>query len=326
MVKQNSQKSDYYNNVEYTSNSMLGWLKRSPAYYKAYITKNYEQKETTSLERGTLLHTYILEPEKFIVADVEPVGGMMGDFIKLKSIGISDEEGHTKVGFKHSLAKVLENFEKPENQLYYDFLLEASGKLVISKDNKFIIEKCKESIVNNKTAANLLLYSEPDVETYNEYEIFEDDFLVKGFKAKAKLDRVIVNRKEGWAIISDLKTTAKSAYGEMKKINSTGIPSIDYYATGFMSSYIGYSYYRQQSYYAALALKHFGVENVTSFIVPVETSGMFECAVYKQSREFGLMGLKEVKDLINRFMWHKENDNWALPLEFIRDNTGFGII
>lgn len=322
----NQPKSDYYNNVEYKSNSMLGWLKRSPVYFKACVEKKFEQKETTSLERGTLLHTYILEPEKFIVADIEPVGGMMGEFIRHLAAGVPSAEAHQKVGFKYSLAKVIENLEKPENQTYYNFLLEATDKLVISKNDKYIIERCKESIVNNKTASNLLFHTEGDVEIYNEYEIFEDDFIVKGFKAKAKLDRVIVNRKEGWAIISDLKTTSKTCYGELRRLHDTGVPSIDYYATGFMSSYIGYNYYRQQAYYAALALKHFGVESVTSFVIPVETNGMFECAVYKQSREFGMMGLNEIKSLISRYMWHEKTDIWTLPMELSKANTGYGII
>ncbi len=40
------------------------------------------QTKSSAMELGTLIHTFALEPDKFIMADIEPVGGKMGEYIK----------------------------------------------------------------------------------------------------------------------------------------------------------------------------------------------------------------------------------------------------
>lgn len=333
-------KLEYFENKEYISNSMLGWLKRSPAYFQACISGDFERKDSLSLERGSLLHLYILEPHKFIVEDIDPVTGMMGTFIKHfvanqtqvithstpgedvvinfdpsneKHLDLAKGQAYRDSGFKLPFTKVWENFQKPENQMYYNFLKSANGKIAISQSDKYIIDRCYKSVQANPLAFKLLFGENDEMEIHNEYEIYEDDFITPGFKAKAKLDRILINRSQDYAIIVDLKTTAKSVYGDLVQLFTSGHPTIDYYATGFMQSYIQFAYYRQQAYYSEIVKKHFGLSTVVSYIVPVETGGMFECAVYRQSNAFAHDGLKEIQGLIHAYTEHAKTGDWSKP-------------
>ena len=53
------------------SNSDLGYLKISPRQF--VMRKEREmQTKTAAMELGTLIHKFTLEPDEFIIADVEP--------------------------------------------------------------------------------------------------------------------------------------------------------------------------------------------------------------------------------------------------------------
>ena len=54
---------EYYGDWEYTTNSQLGYVKKSPAYY--WKMRNGGKLDTPALRFGALVHTLILEPEKF---------------------------------------------------------------------------------------------------------------------------------------------------------------------------------------------------------------------------------------------------------------------
>ena len=53
---------EYYGDWEYTTNSQLGYVKRSPAYY--WKMRNGAKIDGAALRFGSLVHTMILEPEK----------------------------------------------------------------------------------------------------------------------------------------------------------------------------------------------------------------------------------------------------------------------
>jgi len=55
--------SDYYGDWEYTTNSQLGYVKRSPSYY--WKMRNGGKIDGPALRFGSLVHTLILEPEKY---------------------------------------------------------------------------------------------------------------------------------------------------------------------------------------------------------------------------------------------------------------------
>ena len=67
---------NYYGKDE-ISNSDLGLVKICP---RRFVMRKEREMQTKSaaMELGTLIHKFTLEPDEFIIADVEPVGGKMG--------------------------------------------------------------------------------------------------------------------------------------------------------------------------------------------------------------------------------------------------------
>ena len=104
------------------SNSDLGYLKISPRQF--LMRKRQEiQTRSASMELGTLIHKYMLERDEFIIADVEPVSGKMGQYIKahveLEKVGTPEDRiadmAYQMAGYKPSHSKpetILKSFKK----------------------------------------------------------------------------------------------------------------------------------------------------------------------------------------------------------------------
>ena len=54
---------NYYDDKEHVTNSMLSWLKQSPAYFKSQIDK--KSVPTDAMTFGSAFHCAVLEPDKF---------------------------------------------------------------------------------------------------------------------------------------------------------------------------------------------------------------------------------------------------------------------
>ncbi len=340
----------YYEDRDHISNSNLGWLLRSPAYFKKKMGYAQAEKlESLSLERGTLLHMAILEPNKFIVSDVEPVGGMMGKFIellakhpneKIDGTSMIVDTAHKASGFKHSLEVVLKNFEKPENQAYYEFLKSANGKVCLTKEDKDVIDKCIESLSKHKAAASLLFDKDlPDLfekdQTYNElpiywvYQVIDEKGDTYEVPCKSLIDRLVIDHTEGLIKVIDLKTTSKSVgTSEATRILHTGNVLQDYEYTGFLQAYVNmYRYYRQQAYYEFAVMYYLATHpdhkdvdytdyRMISYCVAVETTGMNECGVFEIPAGLIAAGEREFNELIKRYVWHLDSDQWEYSKEY----------
>lgn len=350
----------YYEDKDHISNSNLGWLLKSPAYFKRKITNpSLERIESLSLERGTLLHMAILEPHKFVVSSVEPVSGMMGKFIEERfkafkdnndanaAISELDELAYKRSGFKITKEKVLEKFESPENQAYYNFLRSANGKIALSKEDADVINRCKSSVEKHKAASKLLfdekqseLFEKDD--TYNElpiywiYQVIDDIGQSYDVSCKSLIDRLVIDHNNKLIKCIDLKTTAKSVNNvEAIKVNSTGNPLVDYQYTGFMNAYAHmYRYYRQQAYYEFAVMyylthdelhkqRDYSEYKLVSYCIAVETTGSNDCAVFEIPQALLTWGEKEFNELIKRYIWHLNSDQWDYPREYYE---GSGII
>ena len=56
----------YYEDMSRISNSGIGWfIKKGPQYYHDMITGKEEKLKLSQLEKGTMIHEYILQPEEF---------------------------------------------------------------------------------------------------------------------------------------------------------------------------------------------------------------------------------------------------------------------
>jgi len=313
---------NYYGREE-ISNSDLGELKVSP---RRFVMRKEREMQTKSaaLELGTLIHKFTLEPEKFIIADVEPVGGKMGEYIKayfeLEKSGLEKskipEMAYLHAQYKAAHSKpetILKSFKnKPENIAFYEFLKNADGKIALTAKDKQIVEGCLTSL-RGHVVANRLLFSEQK-ESFNEKEVF---FNQHGVKCKSKLDRLIVDNENKTVTLIDLKTTSSQVYGECTPLNTdTGILMRDWHVTGFMYSCLQYSYYRQLAFYINAVKAEYPEYKVEAFIVAVDTKGSYDSAVYQLPKEWLDKGNEEIQCLLTELNHYKETNNWSVKQGF----------
>ena len=318
---------NYYGREE-ISNSDLGELKVSPRRF--VMRKQHEmQTKSGSMQLGTLIHNFTLEPDKFIMADVEPVGGKMGEYIKayfeLEKVNTPEDKiadmAYQMSGYKPSHSKpetVLKSFKKKEeNVKFYEFLKAADGKIALNDKDKRIIQGCITSL-RAHVVANKLLFQDnvENTEYFNEKEIY---FTQEDVACKSKLDRMIVDHDNKTVTIVDLKTTSSQVYGEctpLPKKLRTGVLIRDWHVTGFMYSCIQYSYYRQLAFYINAAQSQFPDYKVESFIVAVDTKGSYDVAVYKLPEEWIEEGHNEIKCLLSEYKHYKETNNFNVKQGF----------
>lgn len=315
-----SEELNYYAREE-ISNSDLGHLKISP---RQFLMRKQRELQTKSaaMELGTLIHKFTLEPDEFILADVEPIGGKMGEYIKaffeLEKSGLVEDQiasmAYTQAGYKPSHSKpetILKSFKnKPENVAFYEFLKAASGKIALSAKDKQIIEGCLTSLKGH-VVSNKLLFTDSShktVESFNEREIY---FNQHGIDCKSKLDRITVDHDKKIVTIVDLKTTSGGVYGECTKLKSkTNVLLRDWHVTGFMYACLQYAYYRQFAFYINAIKAEYPDYTIESFIVAVDTKGSYDVAVYQLPTEWLDAGNKEIKSLLTEYKHYKETNNW----------------
>jgi len=317
-----SEESNYYAKDQ-ISNSDLGELKQSP---RRFVMRKQREMQTKSaaLELGTLIHKFALEPDEFIIANVEPVTGKMGEYIQayfeLEKTGLTDEEQIAEMAYAHSKYKpshtkpetVLKSFKKkPENIAFYEFLKEADGKIALTAKDRQIVEGCLTSL-RGHVVSNKLLFSESadKVEAFNEKEVY---FKQHDVDCKSKLDRIIVDHNNKTVTIADLKTTSNQVYGECIPLKTdTGFLMRDWHVTGFMYSCLQYSYYRQLAFYIEAVKAEYPDYKVEAFIVAVDTKGSYDVAVYQLPKEWLTEGNKEIKYLLSELKHYRETNNWSV--------------
>ena len=310
---------NYYGREE-ISNSDLGELQVSPRRFMMRKQHELSSKKSAAMELGSLIHGFALEPDKYIMADVAPVGGKMGEYIKayfqLEKVGTPEdripEMAYEMSGYKPSHSKpetILKSFKtKEENIAYYNFLKESDEKIALSQKDRQIIEGCLTSL-RGHVVSNKLLFSTTDGEATPEKEIF---FNQHGVDCKAKLDRLIVDHDNKTVTVVDLKTTSGMVYGECKKLKSkTGILFRDYHTTGFLFSCLQYHYHRQLAFYIEAAKSLHPDYTIDAYIVAVDTKGSYDVAVYQLPEAWLDHGREDIEKLLTEYKHYKETNLWS---------------
>lgn len=315
-----------YYDVNRLSNTRMGYFDTNPAvYYSKVILNNKDDEylDNKSLENGKLVHLYIEDPKSFVIADVNKIDGLLGNFIEYKASGKSDEDSYKLSGFKISLESVIDKFNKPEAQSYFEYLKYPKDTIVLSSSQKNTISNCIMSIHKNDTVHKFLLGNELFCEYFNELDIYWEyilgDFTIG---CKSRLDRVIIDHSERKIKIVDAKTTSGSCTGDIIKINNTGNIKADYYYTGFFYNFMKYNMYRQAAFYVQALKKHI-ITNLTKdindyeiefYYVPIETLYNNDCCVYKVSNEILQYGdkviesiISDLKQCLNNNIWKRKN-------------------
>lgn len=304
----------YYEDNTRISNSAIGWfLKKGPRFYRDMIDGKEEGLKLPQLERGTMIHEYILQPEDFwndyIILDYEvPKVKQQKDFCETYANSLELIEDDKKIAaYKsaYSNSKSSEIVLKEAIELcnrYADYIKALQSK----KDNRKVIsfadlnmlKNIKNNIDNHKKAKELL-EDIPGVESHNEFhinwELPVDDWIAP---CKSLLDRCIFDHINKKITLIDLKTTS------------------DVY--NFKHSVEEFDYYRQITYYLLAIswyMKDQGIDisdyDCEAYIIAIQTNSSNEVRVFNMFNE---LELDSRKDLIIRTLtelsYHYQTGNW----------------
>lgn len=304
----------YYEDNTRISNSAIGWfLKKGPRFYRDMIDGKEEGLKLPQLERGTMIHEYILQPEDFwndyIILDYEvPKVKQQKDFCETYANSlelIEDDKKITAYKSAYSNSKSSEIVLKEAAELcnrYANYIKalrnEKDNRKVISFADLNMLKNIKNNIDNHKKAKELL-EDTPGVESHNEFhinwELPIDEWIAP---CKSLLDRCIFDHINKKITLIDLKTTS------------------DVY--NFKHSVEEFDYYRQITYYLLAIswyMKDQGIDisdyDCEAYIIAIQTNSNNEVRVFNMFNE---LELDSRKDLIIRTLtelsYHYQTGNW----------------
>lgn len=270
------------------------------------------------LERGTMKHMYLLQPEEFwdnyVILDFEkPANSKQLAFCEayLSSLELSKNE-RLLDAYRSSYS----NKKTPENALnearelskrlesYIQFLeTKNSGKYPITFADLAGLKQIKSNVENHKLANRLLFKLEDGDEAHNEFHI-NWEAKKYGLKCKSLLDRFIVNHKTKVITLVDIKTT--SSINEFKK-------SVDMY-----------DYYRQIVFYFHALIDYFKQIDINiddydfkAYIVAIGNDNrgtvrvfdMYDESIFKEKSDV-------IDEVFKQLAFHYTNDLWDYTQEY----------
>ena len=322
----------YYEDLSRISNSNIGWfLNKGPAFLHKMLTDPPPEEKNPVLERGTLIHMYLLQPEEFLKTYVvwsksRPFSAQQEKFCQALASSLEIEPNRAILGaYKEAYStagksedKMLSEGLKIASTLkdYIDFLKENDGRIMITPSEYRMLEKIKQNVQSHKLAHGIInapakLYDTnmglPDSvisENHHEFHINWEWYGEMPVACKSLLDGLTLDFKNKKAIIYDLKTTAKLWH--------------------FEESIAMYDYLRQLDYYTMAVewyLDHELNENSVSwdfeyYIIGIDTTGSYEIRVFK-IEPIAVYGRQDtIEHALTEIAWHQANNKWEHSREY----------
>lgn len=302
----------YYEDNTRISNSAIGWfLKKGPRYLKDMLDGKEEGISGKYLEKGTMIHMYLLQPDEFwqnyIVIDYEkPKTAQQLAFCEryhssteiIEDDKLLDAYKAAYTGNNMSKDAMLKKAKEIYFKFaeYIEFLEKTDLYTIISFADLNMLKRIKENISNHKKAIELLT-DQPGIECNNEFHInWEAE--KQGVSCKSLLDRCKIDHTNKKITLIDLKTT------------------VDVY--NFKHSVEEYDYYRQIAFYI-LALTWYMKEegydideyDLEAYIVAIQSNGNNEVRVFNMLNEKELLIRKDlIADTLTEISYHYQTGNW----------------
>lgn len=312
----------YYEDNTRISNSAIGWfLKKGPRYLKDMLDGKEEGISAKYLDKGTMIHMYLLQPEEFwsnytIIDYEKPKTAQQLAFCEayFNSNEIVEEDkliNAYKASYSgNNMSKDAMLKKAKELQLkfteYIEFLDKNQTYTVISFADLNMLKNIKKNI-DSHIKANELLIDQPGVECHNEFHInWEAE--KQGVSCKSLLDRVKIDHANKKITLIDLKTT------------------IDVY--NFKHSVEEYDYYRQIAFYI-LALtwymkdQGYDIEDydLEAYIVAIQSNSNNEVRVFNMLNEKELLARKDlIADTLTEISYHYQTGNWDHTREYYEND------
>jgi hypothetical protein len=287
------------------------------------LTDPPPEEKNPVLERGTMIHEYLLQPEEFqkdyvVWSKSRPFSAQQEKFCQALASSLEIEPNRAILSaYKDAYStagksddKMLSEGLKIASTLkdYIDFLKENDGRIMITPSEYKMLAKIQHNIIAHKLADNIL-YPRPTSDSFVTYHEFHINWtyyvkMAAGVNCKSLLDGLTLDFKNKKATIYDLKTTAKLWHFE---------ESIDMY-----------DYLRQLCfYYQAVVwyLKYELKEDPNSwtfkfYIIGIDTTGSYDIRVFKVDN-FKVWSRKDtIFDAMKDIMWHQDNNKWEHSREY----------
>ena len=311
----------YYEDKTRISNSNIGWfLNKGPAYLHKMLTEDVPEEKSQALERGTMIHEYILQPEEFqkdyvvwnksrpssaqqekfcqalaFSTEIEPNRAILDAYKQAYSTAGKSEDKMLLEGLK--IASTLKD--------YIDFLKANDGRTMISPWDIKMLEKIEHNIRSNKIASQLIKVDE-GVWTRHEFHINWEHYIpeIGNISCKSLLDGLTLDFKNKKAVIYDLKTTQKLWH--------------------FEDSIQQYDYCRQLMYYTMAVgwyLKYELGEDLKDwshewYIIGIDTTGSNEIRVFKFTNGQIYSHSDTIEHALEHIAWHQSTGKWDHSREY----------
>jgi hypothetical protein len=300
--------TNYYERRE-IANSTLSLINPeqggSPKLFQMYLEGTIQKlAPSPSLENGSLLHLYCESPEEFVVSEVakpnESLCNVVTQYFQIKDSHLVETQDEVLIKAAR-LASYYNNYKDEtllntlKKSTIYEYIAELElnqGKQFMTREQKGVIEGCVNALRSHAACTKYLFQDWNNCEIFNEYEIY---FEYLDIPCKSRLDRVIINHKEKYCVLVDLKTTSKRAQF-------------------FPESFEFWKYYRQMAFYK-LALSTVFPDYSFSCYMPVVDTQFFTRHCYKISDTQIDRGEIEYNNLLKRIKWHMEKNEWNYTLE-----------
>lgn len=315
----------YYEDLTRISNSNIGWfLKKGPRYLKEMLDGK-EGLKASFLDKGTMIHEYILQPDKFwkdyIILDfavpkVKQQKTLLEFYSTARLVDPLASEDHILLmsyeaaynNNKSEEKKIQEAKELVElYQNCIEYFRNKDSKKVISFADLNVLKAIKENMENHKKANELLFKYPETFEVHNEFHInweYPNASSLGDLPCKSLLDRVMIDHTNKKIILVDIKTT------------------VDIY--NFKHSIEEFDYCRQLAYYWLAIHWYFKNElklnieeyEYETYIIAVQSHDGYEVRVFKFNPETIEERLVTIDYAIKRIAWHKNNDLWDHMKEY----------
>lgn len=314
----------YYEDNTRVSNSSIGWyIKNGPKYFRNMLDGKEESLSSSALEKGTMIHEYILQPDEFwkdyIILDfdtpkVKQQKDLLEEYNRLSQLNPLEAQNKLLLqayNFAYSnnktddkkLAEALELVVKYET--YLNYLKESNTKKVITFSDLNTLKNIESHIKEHKKANELLFGLPCNYETHNEFHINWEVPKYGNIKCKSLLDRVCFDHVNKKIILIDLKTT-QNVYD-------------------FAHSVELYDYYRQIAYYG-LAIQWYMAEilnlntedyDFEAYIIAIGKDKENQIRVFDMS-DSSIISEKVdlIENTLQKIAYHNKTNQWDHSVEY----------
>lgn len=315
----------YYEDNTRISNSAIGWfLNKGPAYFRRMLDGKEKGLDLPQLRKGTMIHEFLLQPDKFwddyVLFDGDkPKSAQAQKFcenlintveIELnKQLSDAYRKSYSIVG--KSEDKILS--EALKISVEYKDYIEAirSKKTLISQYDLDQLMKIQHNVGEHKLARQLIRRAgeHGNIHVYHEFQInwdyFAEDELnheaYTPIACKSLLDSCTFNFDTRTCTIMDIKTTAKLWH--------------------FEDSMKEFDYCRQLCFYKKavywyltnileLSTDEFYKWRFEFYIIAIDTTGSNEIRVFKLASIQVDSRSDTIHDFMTLYLWHLGTGNW----------------